>query len=49
MSYQASVGGFVEYLGVTEKEAVQLIKKSVELAKRACQEVADSNSMKIIL
>lgn len=44
VSYQASISGFVEYLGVTESEAIQLIKNSVELAKHACYEVAKANN-----
>ena len=44
VSYQASVEGFLEYLGVTEHKAMQLIKNSVELARRACEEVAEANS-----
>ena len=39
LTYQASVKGFMEHLGVTKDDALQLIKNSVELAKRACIEV----------
>ncbi|XP_031569558.1 uncharacterized protein LOC116304048 isoform X2 [Actinia tenebrosa] len=35
-SYQASVEDFCKYLGVTPKEAEQLIKRSVALARDAC-------------
>lgn len=35
---QASVGDFCKYLGVTSEEAEQLIKKSVSLARDACNE-----------
>ncbi|KAM3959379.1 uncharacterized protein ACR2FA_009054 [Aphomia sociella] len=35
-TYQASVGGFIKYLGVTHEEGIALIHQSVELAKRAC-------------
>ncbi|CAB3231068.1 unnamed protein product [Arctia plantaginis] len=34
-TYQASVDGFVEHLGVTAEEAYELIVQGVELAKRA--------------
>lgn len=34
-TYQASVGGFVEHLGVSEEEGYDLITRAVELAKRA--------------
>ncbi|XP_022918714.1 homocysteine S-methyltransferase-like [Onthophagus taurus] len=34
-TYQASVGGFVQHMKMTEPEAYELIKKSVELAKTA--------------
>lgn len=34
-TYQASIPGFVKYLGVTEEEGENLIIKSVELAKKA--------------
>lgn len=47
VSYQASVEGFVEYLGVTEHKAMQLIKNSVELARRACEEVSEANNTKL--
>ncbi|KAH3804011.1 hypothetical protein DPMN_132284 [Dreissena polymorpha] len=39
-SYQASVAGFVEHLGVTEEGAVLLIKRSVHLARQAADEVS---------
>ncbi|KAJ2938127.1 hypothetical protein O0L34_g3701 [Tuta absoluta] len=34
-TYQASVGGFVKHLGVTEEEGYGLIRRAVELAKQA--------------
>ncbi|CAH0401489.1 unnamed protein product [Chilo suppressalis] len=34
-TYQASVDGFVKHLGVTQQEGVALIRRAVELAKRA--------------
>lgn len=34
-TYQASVEGFVEHLGVTSEQAYELIVRAVELAKRA--------------
>ncbi|XP_063617713.1 homocysteine S-methyltransferase-like [Cydia splendana] len=34
-TYQASIGGFVEHLGVNEEQAYALIERAVELAKRA--------------
>ncbi|KAF4521562.1 hypothetical protein B566_EDAN001282 [Ephemera danica] len=34
-SYQASIGGFREHLGLNEEESINLIKKSVELARQA--------------
>jgi S-methylmethionine-dependent homocysteine/selenocysteine methylase len=37
-SYQASIEGFVKHSGVTEEQAYNLIKKSVELAQQAAQE-----------
>lgn len=36
-TYQASIGGFVEYLNLTEKESYDLIVESVHLAKTAVQ------------
>lgn len=44
VSYQASLDGFMKHLGVTEDQAIQLIKNSVELARRACKEVAEEKS-----
>ncbi|XP_059048785.1 uncharacterized protein LOC131844018 [Achroia grisella] len=35
-TYQASVGGFVKYLGVTPEEGFSLIQRAVKLAQRAC-------------
>jgi S-methylmethionine-dependent homocysteine/selenocysteine methylase len=40
VSYQAFIDGFMKHLGITEDEAIGLIKKSVYLAKQACKEVA---------
>jgi homocysteine S-methyltransferase len=34
-SYQASIGGFSEHLGLSEADSMQLIKKSVDLARTA--------------
>lgn len=34
-TYQATVTGFVEYLGITESESLKLISEAVEIAKRA--------------
>lgn len=34
-TYQATVGGFVEHLGVSAEEAYELIVRSVKLAKKA--------------
>lgn len=34
-TYQASVDGFVEHLGVTAEEAYELITQAVHLAKKA--------------
>ncbi|XP_047107612.1 homocysteine S-methyltransferase 1-like isoform X2 [Schistocerca piceifrons] len=34
-TYQASIGGFMKYLGLTEEESIDLIKKAVDLAKDA--------------
>jgi len=34
-TYQSSVEGFVKYLGVTRERGVELIQKSVQLAKQA--------------
>lgn len=39
-TYQASVEGFVKYLGLTEEESYELIKKSVEYTKIACERFA---------
>jgi homocysteine S-methyltransferase len=36
-SYQASVGGFVEHLGLNKEQSYELIKESVSLARIACQ------------
>ena len=44
VSYQASVEGFKKHLDVTQEQAVQLIKNSVELARRACREVSEDKS-----
>lgn len=41
VSYQASVEGFKKHLDVTQEQAVQLIKNSVELARRACREISE--------
>ncbi|XP_052784245.1 homocysteine S-methyltransferase YbgG-like [Mya arenaria] len=41
-SYQASVGGFMEHLHITNSEAIELIQRSVHLARNACDEVAQS-------
>ncbi|KAL5004383.1 hypothetical protein ScPMuIL_017839 [Solemya velum] len=40
LTYQASVGGFQEHLGVSEQGARELIGSSVSLARQACQEVS---------
>lgn len=37
-TYQASVIGFKKYLGVSEEEAFNLIRKSVSFAKEATNE-----------
>jgi methionine synthase I (cobalamin-dependent) len=34
-TYQASIGGFIKYLGLSEEESYQLIKTGVNLAKSA--------------
>lgn len=34
-TYQASVGGFVQYLGLTEEQSLKLITNAVELARKA--------------
>lgn len=34
-TYQASIDGFVEHLGVTADQAYELMSRAVELAKRA--------------
>lgn len=34
-TYQASIGGFVKYLGLSKEESYQLIKTGVNLAKSA--------------
>lgn len=39
-SYQASIEGFVKHAGVTEEQAYSLIKKSVQLAQQAVEEVS---------
>ncbi|KAK0084720.1 hypothetical protein PV325_006529 [Microctonus aethiopoides] len=48
-SYQASIEGFIEHLGITESESLQLIHKSVELAKEAVnvylEEIKDNNDV----
>ncbi|XP_064615625.1 homocysteine S-methyltransferase-like [Liolophura sinensis] len=38
-SYQASVPGFREHLRITENEAIDLIKRSTSLARKACSDV----------
>ncbi|CAH2267340.1 jg27523 [Pararge aegeria aegeria] len=40
-SYQASIGGFMKHIGVTAEEAYNLIRRAVELAKRARQEYTE--------
>jgi Homocysteine/selenocysteine methylase (S-methylmethionine-dependent) len=35
-TYQASIGGFIKYLGLSTEESYQLIKTGVNLAKSAC-------------
>lgn len=40
VSYQASLDGLIKHMSVSQDEAYKLIKKSVELAKQACQEIA---------
>ncbi|CAB3381337.1 Hypothetical predicted protein [Cloeon dipterum] len=42
-SYQASVGGFVEHLGLSEVESLELIKKSVQLAQIAVKKYKEDN------
>jgi len=34
-TYQASIGGFIKYLGLSKEESYQLIKTGVNLAKSA--------------
>lgn len=35
-TYQASVGGFMEHLKITEDQSLALIEKAVDMAKIAC-------------
>lgn len=35
-TYQASIGGFIKYLGLSKEASYQLIKRAVNLAKLAC-------------
>jgi S-methylmethionine-dependent homocysteine/selenocysteine methylase len=35
-TYQASVGGFIKYLGLNREESYQLIKTAINLARSAC-------------
>jgi S-methylmethionine-dependent homocysteine/selenocysteine methylase len=35
-TYQASIGGFIKYLGLSKEASFQLIKTAVDLAKSAC-------------
>lgn len=35
-TYQASVGGFMEYLDISAEESVALMEKAVKMAKTAC-------------
>lgn len=35
-TYQASIGGFMKYLGLSKDASYQLIKTAVNLAKLAC-------------
>jgi homocysteine S-methyltransferase len=35
-TYQASIGGFMKYLGMSKEASYQLIKTAVNLAKLAC-------------
>lgn len=45
-SYQASIPGFQKHLGISEEEAKELLKLSVELAKKAREEyILNSGSM----
>ena len=45
VSYQASIDGFMKHLAVSEEEAEKLMKKSVEIAKKACEEVSKDKGM----
>lgn len=35
-TYQASIGGFIKYLGLSKEASYELIKTAVSLAKLAC-------------
>ncbi|XP_043273880.1 homocysteine S-methyltransferase-like [Venturia canescens] len=37
VTYQASIGGFKEHLGLNDKQSLDLIRKAVELAKKAIE------------
>ncbi|XP_044740077.1 homocysteine S-methyltransferase YbgG-like [Chrysoperla carnea] len=37
-TYQASIGGFVQYLNMTPEDSLELIKNAVNLAKTACDQ-----------
>lgn len=37
-TYQASVEGYMEYLEIDEEQSIELIKSTVELAKKAREE-----------
>jgi S-methylmethionine-dependent homocysteine/selenocysteine methylase len=39
-TYQASIEGFIKYLGLSKEASYQLIKTAVNLAKLACSHYA---------
>ncbi|XP_059489900.1 homocysteine S-methyltransferase YbgG-like [Neocloeon triangulifer] len=47
-SYQASVGGFVEHLGLSEVQSLELIKKSVRLAETAVEKYKTADDTKAL-
>lgn len=45
-TYQASIDGFKEHLGLDEKESLDLIRKAVELARKAIETYKDEEKKK---
>ncbi|XP_067007107.2 homocysteine S-methyltransferase [Anabrus simplex] len=42
-TYQAYVGGFMKYLGLSEQQSIDLIRSAVDLARQACNQFMTEN------